>query len=301
MASGPPLPHRIVYPWGADLATASLPIVPPAPPRLSTRICWPRAADHDWPTRRAVASTDSPAGKGTTRRIGFAGYCAKAPVPRARETRKRSSRFISSRSEFGRDPVRNIADPQRPVVHLAVLGPALLGGEDLQRLLLRRSRGVGLMRPLHRHDAVVLTVRDEHGAGDFLRDTGERELLRALEGRLRVVQSEYPLKLEIRLRAFQGVGFQLLLDLRLPGVQVPVQGAEAHAGGIAVLEGGDARRVVAAEAVAHDEHFLRIDFRPLRCDLASGCAAHLVVAARVDSPKAPRPALPRPVDRKRIH
>src|SRR5258708_14631113 len=83
MASGPTVPHRIVRAAGGDLAPVSLPIVPPAPPRLSTRICWPRAADHGWATRRAVASTDSPAGKGTTSRIGFAGYCAKAPCARA--------------------------------------------------------------------------------------------------------------------------------------------------------------------------------------------------------------------------
>src|SRR5712671_3664325 len=91
MASGPTLPHSSVYPSGADLATASLPIVPPAPPRLSTRICWPRAVDHDWATRRAVASTDSPAGKGTTSRIGFAGYCAKAPVPKASSSAKQKT------------------------------------------------------------------------------------------------------------------------------------------------------------------------------------------------------------------
>src|SRR5437879_1548997 len=179
MASGPTLPHRRVYPSGADLATASLPIVPPAPPRLSTRICCPRASDQDWPTRRAVASTDSPAGKGTTRRIGFAGYCAKALAPKAREARKRSARFISSRSEVGRDPVGNITDPQRPVVHLAVLGAALFGGEDLQRLLLRRERRVQLVRRLHRHDAVVRSVRDEHGAGDPAGDSGEGKLLGA--------------------------------------------------------------------------------------------------------------------------
>src|SRR3979490_68176 len=146
MASGPTLPHRSVYPSGADLATASLPIVPPAPPRLSTRICWPRAVDHDWATRRAVASTDSPAGKGTTSRIGFVGYCAKAPVPKIKETRKRRACFISSRSDVGRDPVRNIADPQRPVVDLAVLGPAFLRREDFQRLLRGGERGVELVR-----------------------------------------------------------------------------------------------------------------------------------------------------------
>src|SRR5712671_3451290 len=175
MASGPTLPHSSVYPSGADLATASLPIVPPAPPRLSTRICWPRAADHDWPTRRAVASTDSPAGKGTTRRIGFVGYCAKAPCARASSNARQetSPPFLRRGAceaggevwrpppppafgvpllpwEEGKklamltldprlrniscDPVGNITDPQRPVVHLAVLCAALLRRKNLQHL-----------------------------------------------------------------------------------------------------------------------------------------------------------------------
>src|ERR1700693_5235824 len=293
MASGPTLPHSSVYPSGGDLATASLPIVPPAPPRLSTTICAPRAADHDWPTSRAVASTDSPAGKGTTSRIGFAGYCAKAPLPKTRETRRSVVRFMPCRSDVGRDPVGNITDPQRAVVHLAVLGPALVGGEDPERFLRRLERGVELLRRVHRHDAVVRPVRDQHRAGDLIHDAGERKLFRALEGGVRVVETEDPLELEIRLRAFLRVGLQLLLDLRLPGVQVPVQRAQAHAGGIAALEGGDARRVIAAEAVAHDDHFPRIGVRPLRDELVGGGAGHFVVVARVDSSKAQRLALPR--------
>src|SRR6266513_5151152 len=300
MASGPTLPHRRVYPSGADLATASLPIVPPAPPRLSTRICCPSAADHDWPTRRAVASTDSPAGKGTTRRIGFAGYCAKAPVPKTRETRKRSSRFISSRSEVGRNPVRNIGDPQRPVVDLAMLRPTLLGRKDLERLFLCRERGVQPVRRLHRHDSVVRPVCDEHGAGDLVGDSGERKLLRALQRRLRVIEPQYPPELEIRLRTLLRIGFQLLLDLRLPRVQVPVQGTQAHAGGVALFEGGDARRVVAAEAVAHDDDPLGIDIRAARHELVGRGARHFVIVARVDLAKPQRLALPRTVDRERM-
>jgi len=114
------------YSRRGDLATASLAMVPPAPPRLSTRICCPRAADHDCPTRRAgrihrfarrkrhdeadAASRNKP---------------AQRRQPENQGNHKRIVRFMSYRSDVGRDPVRNIADPQRPVVHLAVLGAAL--------------------------------------------------------------------------------------------------------------------------------------------------------------------------------
>src|SRR6266705_648868 len=123
-------------------------------------------------------------------------------------------------SDVRRNPVRNIADPERPVVHLAVLSPALLGREDPQRLLRRGERAEELVRRLDRDDAVVLPVRDQHRAGDSLRDPVEREQPRAPECRLRVVQAENPLELEIRLRALLRVGLELLLDFRLPGVQV---------------------------------------------------------------------------------
>src|SRR2546422_5473450 len=202
-----------------------------------------------------------------------------------------------ARLEVGRNPVRNIADPQRPVVHLTVLGAALFRGEDLERLLLRRERRIELVRRLHRHDAVVLPVRDEHGAGDSLGYAGERKFVRALERGVRVVQTEDPLELEVRLRALLRIGLQLLLDPRLPGVQVPVQRTQAHAGGVATLEGGDARGVIAPEAVAHDDYLPRIDIRPVRYELVRRCSRHFVIVARVDLAKAQRLALPRP-DRK---
>src|SRR5258708_27611656 len=328
MASGPTLPHRIAWPWGGDLATASLPRVPPAPPRLSTRICWPRAADHGWATRRGAASTASPGGKGTRSRIGFAGYGAKAPCARAgrnarqetpppflrggaceaggevwrpppppafgvpllprEEGKKPAMLTLDPRlRNISSNPVGNITDPQRPVVDLAVLGPALLGREDPERLLLCGKRRVELVRRFHRHDAVVRPVRDQHRAGDFLRDTGERELLRALERGVRIVHTEDPLELEVRLGAFLRVGLQLLLDLRLPGVQVPVEGAQAHAGGVARLEGGDPRRVIAAQPVAHDHDFFRIDVGAPRDELLRRPAPHFVVGARADPSRPP--------------
>src|SRR4029077_20294485 len=72
-------------------------MVPAAPPRLSTTICCPSAADHDWPTRRAVASTDSPAGKGTTSRMGLAGEgCASAAAETSSSARHEDVRTICS-------------------------------------------------------------------------------------------------------------------------------------------------------------------------------------------------------------
>src|SRR5882672_2835547 len=90
-------------------------MVPPAPPRLSTTICCPNAADHDWPTRRAVASTDSPAGNGTTMRMGLAGYCAKPPVAAAtnKSVDHASLRFIISSSAKGALPSRPVAALER--------------------------------------------------------------------------------------------------------------------------------------------------------------------------------------------
>src|SRR6266516_1032569 len=101
-----------------------------------------------------------------------------------------------ARLEVRRDPVGDVTDPQRPVIDLAMLRTALLGRKDLERLFLCRERGVQPVRRLHLHDAVVRPVRDEHGEGDLVGDSGERKLLRALQSWLRVVEPQYPLELE---------------------------------------------------------------------------------------------------------
>ena len=54
-----------VWPSGADLATASAPIAPPAPPRFSTTTGWPMLSLMRWATMRATTSVVPPAGKGT--------------------------------------------------------------------------------------------------------------------------------------------------------------------------------------------------------------------------------------------
>ena len=63
----------------------SAPIVPPAPPRLSTTIGWPRRSDSFCARLRAMKSVAPPAGNGTMRRIGLSGYAADT-VPAARQS-----------------------------------------------------------------------------------------------------------------------------------------------------------------------------------------------------------------------
>src|SRR6218665_1825405 len=53
-----------VYPSGLDSATALAPMLPPAPPRLSTTAAWPMISGRRVVTRRAVASLPPPGGKG---------------------------------------------------------------------------------------------------------------------------------------------------------------------------------------------------------------------------------------------
>ena len=66
--------NNTVYPSAADFATMSEPIDPPAPPRLSIIICWPKA----WPIgscmMRAITSVPPPGGYGTTNLIGLVGH-----------------------------------------------------------------------------------------------------------------------------------------------------------------------------------------------------------------------------------
>ncbi len=83
-------------------------------------------------------------------------------------------------------------------------------------------------------------------------------------------------------------------------MDVPVHRAKADAGGIALVEGADARRVIAAEAVAHHRDALGIDLRP-RGDVVVGRdAGGLVVVACRDIAEPQRLGLAGPVDRERV-
>src|SRR5258708_38901989 len=73
-------PRPIVYPSGADFATASAPSTPPAPPLFSTTKVCPESSLIFWQRMRESVSVAPPAGKPLTYLTGRVGHasCAKA-------------------------------------------------------------------------------------------------------------------------------------------------------------------------------------------------------------------------------
>src|SRR3954470_11325991 len=72
-----------VYPSGSARNTASAPMLPAAPGRLSTITGWPHFSDSFSATMRGMRSALPPAGNGTTIRTAFAGHsCAWTAVAR---------------------------------------------------------------------------------------------------------------------------------------------------------------------------------------------------------------------------
>src|SRR5687767_2119429 len=60
---------------------SAVPMVPPAPPRFSMTIDWPSRSPSFCATMRATMSVEPPGGKGTIRRIGFAGQAWADAAP----------------------------------------------------------------------------------------------------------------------------------------------------------------------------------------------------------------------------
>src|SRR6266850_2670770 len=159
-------------------------------------------------------------------------------------------------------PIGDMIDADLPVVGLRMIRAAVLGSENLQALAPGADRLEELVGGGDRHDLVVLGVHDEKRAGDLVRDSREREALGPLDRRVDVLGPHDPAEMKARLRGRLRVGLVFALDLALPCREVPVQRAHRHARAIALLERGDAGGVIAAEAVAHDHHLLRIDLPP---------------------------------------
>src|SRR4051794_17429944 len=67
-------------------------MLPPAPGRLSTMMLWPIAVVIFSASMRAIRSPALPGGKGTTKRIGFAGYGCAAASKEASERKNESAR-----------------------------------------------------------------------------------------------------------------------------------------------------------------------------------------------------------------
>src|SRR4051812_17271510 len=101
-------------------------------------------------------------------------------------------------------------------------------------------------------------MRDEQRALDIPGALDEREALHRLNGFGHVLYAQHPRQLERRLRGRLRIRFDQTLALELLRVNVPRDGSEHDTRGVAVLESGDSRRVVTAEAVCHDANPARV-------------------------------------------
>jgi hypothetical protein len=62
-----------VYPSGAAFAASFVPMMLPAPPRLSMTTLWPSRSPSCMPMERPTTSFEPPGGNGMMRRTGFTG------------------------------------------------------------------------------------------------------------------------------------------------------------------------------------------------------------------------------------
>src|SRR4051794_17158559 len=136
-----------VVPSGADFATASAPILPPAPVRFSTITGWPRCSDILAATMRPTVSTAPPAANGTTIRIGrFGKFCARLE-PAGTHAATATATNQQSRRTFDIELFlfRNLRELDGLGVALGV--GLVLGGEFGGRVADRRLRGRQEPRP----------------------------------------------------------------------------------------------------------------------------------------------------------
>src|SRR3954464_12490663 len=162
---------------------------------------------------------------------------------------------------------------ERQVVALAVLGAALVTGEDPPRLLLRAAGVVKRLCIRQRNLLVVRAVHDQEWAPHFLHDAVELERLESFQRLLEgwgahdphdVVAGHGERCLELRLHA------------PLPdGVIVPDR-APGDAGSKSRFKRGTARGIVAAKTDRDDADLLRIDVRAPLQEIDTGAARLLV-------------------------
>src|SRR5690348_16986307 len=98
-----------VYPSAGDFATASVPMVDPAPGRFSMMIGCPSTGASSFWRMRATTSVKPPGPKGTMIFTGFDGYVSAA-AGNARAARARAARaiFLMGRVEVGSAAVDGI-------------------------------------------------------------------------------------------------------------------------------------------------------------------------------------------------
>src|SRR6266849_10708499 len=85
---------RIVCPSAGDLAAISIPIIWPAPGRLSTTNCCASDSESFCASARAMMSVPPPAAEGTMKRTGFDGYAAVCAGACAQASSKIGKRIV---------------------------------------------------------------------------------------------------------------------------------------------------------------------------------------------------------------
>src|SRR5262252_2201830 len=94
--------NSVVYPSGAECATASVAMMALAPGRFSTKNDWPVDALMSAARMRAITSVGPPAANPTTIFTGFAGYpCAAATLHNANRARAADILLMSPPSPAG--------------------------------------------------------------------------------------------------------------------------------------------------------------------------------------------------------
>src|SRR5688572_13588393 len=135
-----------VWPSGTDFATISVPILPPAPARLSTMNCCPSRSVSFCAVKRAIASDVLPLDP-VTMRTGREGYLSTGSAAYAAAVVTRNAhaitRIISSppltfrHAELRRHPVRGLR-----LVHVAaVVHDVVAAFHDVEHLRSRHLRG----------------------------------------------------------------------------------------------------------------------------------------------------------------
>ena len=144
-------------------------------------------------------------------------------------------------------------------------------------------------------------MHDQERALDLLGDAVERVALGEFQRSVVVPGADHPAELECRGRT----GARVLLRQLGVGVlgtliDAPARGAERDGAGIALVDAGDARRVIAAEAVAHHHDSLLVGLRQRRHEVERCAARYLVVRPGMDVAQPQRLALPWAIDRQRV-
>src|SRR5690606_15265692 len=182
------------------------------------------------------------------------------------------------------------------VVDLAVAVAALLAREHLERLVLRADRVVALLRERKGDLLVALAVHEQERARDPLHYSVQTEAFEALHRFLARVDAEDPEQVPPRHRERRRLAGIELVEAVLPCLPVVPLRAPGETAGEALLEGGGARRIVAAKADRHDADALRIDLGARGEIFVRGARVALGVVTQVEAAEAHALAVARAID-----